>query len=676
VISAVLVAGPAGAVVPDDNGKIAFGHNGRLWAIDGDGADAVPLISEQSAASYDWPAWAPDGTRLAVGRFDLGRTDIWTVSADGSGVNVTGLHGTDNLEPSWSPDGSRVAFVSRSSPSARADIWRMAPDGSQLVNLANSPTIEESGPDWSPDGTKIAFGASMTSGTSVLRPDVWVMNADGSSPINLTNSPGTVDRTPAWSPDGSRIAFSRDSSIWVMNSDGANPIRLSPVGQVEGDPAWSPDGRQIAFIEFGIGGGEADSNALAVMNADGSNRRRLFTSAPGEATGEFHNSSPSWQPLPGVHRVGLVDPDQGKWYLREQGTVRSFYYGNPGDVPFLGDWDCDGEDTPGLYRQLDGFVYLRNSNTQGIADVRFFFGNPDDIPLAGDFDGDGCDTVSVYRPSEGRVYIHNRLGSQGQSLGPAQLSYYFGNPGDKPYTGDFNGNGVDTVGLHRESTGLVYFRNSHTQGFADASFFFGNPGDRFVAGDWTQDGIDTPGLFRPADTKFFFRNTNTQGNADAALVWGESDWLPVAGNFSLTGLSPAAVDVSVFFSSPGFVDCAAVVAATRRVEPPAVLAGAMKELLAGPRSAEMAAGLSSWFSSATAGMMNWATISGGVARVDFMDFSTIIFGASSSCGSAALLAGLDGTATQFPTVNRAVYSFNGNVAAFYNWLQLSPPPGF
>ncbi|MCB1247551.1 MAG: hypothetical protein KDB69_09820, partial [Acidimicrobiia bacterium] len=41
-----------------------------------------------------------------------------------------------------------------------------------------------------------------------------------------------------------------------------------------------------------------------------------------------------------------------------------FYFGNPGDLPFMGDWDGDGEATPGLYRQSDGFVYVRDTNTQ------------------------------------------------------------------------------------------------------------------------------------------------------------------------------------------------------------------------------------------------------------------------------------------------------------------------
>ncbi len=233
-------------------------------------------------------------------------------------------------------------------------------------------------------------------------------------------------------------------------------------------------------------------------------------------------------------QVGLVDPATGMWSLRgESGAVTSFFYGNPGDKPFMGDWDGDGVDTPGLYRQSDGFVYLRNSNTQGVADIRFFFGNPGDLPLAGDFDGDGYDTVSIYRPSEARIYVINELGANDGGLGEADFSYIFGNPGDKPFVGDFNGDGSDTIGLHRETTGFVYFRQSNTQGIADAEFFFGNPDDRLVAGDWgVVDGVDTPAVFRPSDSAFYFRYTNTQGNADGSFVFGESDHLPVAGKWN------------------------------------------------------------------------------------------------------------------------------------------------
>ena len=235
--------------------------------------------------------------------------------------------------------------------------------------------------------------------------------------------------------------------------------------------------------------------------------------------------------VPGEDLVGLVDPETGVWSLRgAAGGVTTFFYGDPGDVPFVGDWDGDGIDTPGLYRQSDGFVYLRNSNTQGIADIRFFFGNPGDIPMAGDFDNDGFDTVGIYRPSETTFYVINELGANNGGLGPADFSFIFGNPEDKPFVGDFNNDGIDTIGLHRESTGIVYFRQTNTTGIADAEFFYGDPDDRFVAGDWViVDGIDTPGVFRPSNATFFLRDANTQGVGDVSFPFGDSNDLPIAG---------------------------------------------------------------------------------------------------------------------------------------------------
>jgi hypothetical protein len=232
------------------------------------------------------------------------------------------------------------------------------------------------------------------------------------------------------------------------------------------------------------------------------------------------------------HTVGLVDPGLGLWRLRGvAGGEVGFYFGNPGDVAVVGDWDCDGVETPGMYRRSDGFVYLRNSNTQGVADIRFFFGNPGDVPVVGDFNGDGCDTVSIYRPGESRVFVINRLGDDDGGLGAAEVVYVFGNPGDQPFVGDFDGDGVETVGLHRASTGLVYFRNSHTQGVADHEFIFGDPGDRLIAGDWTGDGIDTVGVFRPGNQRVYLRFSNSAGVADVEFLWGEPNSLPVAGHF-------------------------------------------------------------------------------------------------------------------------------------------------
>lgn len=235
-----------------------------------------------------------------------------------------------------------------------------------------------------------------------------------------------------------------------------------------------------------------------------------------------------------THMTALVDPTQGRWRLFDidGSMVADYYFGNPGDTPILGDWNCDGRETPGMYRPSDGFVYLRNEHAAGNADIRFFFGNPGDVPIAGDFDGDGCDTVSIYRPSNQTFHIINELGADDAGLGAAEAVYVFGDPGDTPFVGDCDGDGIETAGLHRASTGLVYFRNSHTQGNADAQFIYGDPDDRVIAGDWNGDGVFSPALFRPSTTTMYFRFANTQGVADTQFVVpdAEPSWIPVGGS--------------------------------------------------------------------------------------------------------------------------------------------------
>ena len=141
---------------------------------------------------------------------------------------------------------------------------------------------------------------------------------------------------------------------------------------------------------------------------------------------------------------------------------------------------------------------------------------------------------------------------------------------------------------------------------------------------------------------------------------------------SSTTTAQVAIEVFLLPATTG-TDCGEVVAVPREAPDSGVLRSAMAQLLAGPTEAELGAGLRSWFSAETAGMLNDVSIRQGVAHVDFDDFSGLLPNASTSCGSTSLLAQLDHTAQQFDTVDRAVYSFNGSTATFYEWLQLAPP---
>ena len=134
--------------------------------------------------------------------------------------------------------------------------------------------------------------------------------------------------------------------------------------------------------------------------------------------------------------------------------------------------------------------------------------------------------------------------------------------------------------------------------------------------------------------------------------------------------APATMVVKVYFHSNG-----ELTAVTRRVPRTSKVAtAALTQLLAGPTAAERADGISSWFSSRTAGMLRSVQVADGVGYADFADLRGVIPIASTSAGSAALLAELDATLKQFSTVRRTVYSLDGDVATFYGWLQLAPAP--
>jgi hypothetical protein len=108
----------------------------------------------------------------------------------------------------------------------------------------------------------------------------------------------------------------------------------------------------------------------------------------------------------------------------------------------------------------------------------------------------------------------------------------------------------------------------------------------------------------------------------------------------------------------------------RRVDRAPDVALALQNLLAGPDAAERAAGIESWFSDATRGALVSATVDrAGRATIDFANLRSMIPNASSSAGSAALLAELNGTVFEFAEVRSIEYRMDGSCDAFWEWLQ-------
>ncbi len=241
--------------VSPDGTKILFVSDrtglAELYVMNLDGT-GLKNLTDNTARETN-PAWSPDGRHIVFGveTVPLRESDIWVMDVDsGKRVKLTKAPGY-HTGPVFSPDGSRIAFASNRGSGFvyNFDIWVMNANGSKAERLTDYEEYDAD-PTWSPDGKRIAFTRAMPE----RKFDILVVNADGTNPINLTNSPQSDEGGAAWSPDGRRIAFSANrgsqtsnSTLWVMNADGSNPRMVTTAVGHNTTPVWTPDGRRLVF---------------------------------------------------------------------------------------------------------------------------------------------------------------------------------------------------------------------------------------------------------------------------------------------------------------------------------------------------------------------------------------------------------------------------------------------
>jgi Tol biopolymer transport system component len=160
----------------------------NLWIADG--VDARPRMLTNEIGIQGQAAWSYDGRRLAfVTGTGYGTYEIWVLDLEtGARTRLTENH-SHEFFPAWSPDGTRVAFSSDAS--GDYEVWSMNVDGTNQTQLTHSPGID-SRPSWSPDGDAIAF-TSRRGG----KLGVWVMNTDGTEPRTLIELEGEAC-DPLW----------------------------------------------------------------------------------------------------------------------------------------------------------------------------------------------------------------------------------------------------------------------------------------------------------------------------------------------------------------------------------------------------------------------------------------------------------------------------------------------
>ena len=175
---------------------------------------------------------------------------------------------------------------------------------------------------------------------------------------------------------------------------------------------------------------------------------------------------------------------------------------------------------------------------------------PSRTPHGGDWDGNGVGTIGLYFRQTGTFALRN-------TNTPGAADFFFGygpaNPGWIALTGDWDGNGTRTPGLFDPATSTFFLRNSNSPGGANLVFGFGAPGNGWtpLSGDWDGDGDDTIGLYDPVTGAFFLKNSNVGGGADLVFTYGPTGAgvVPLVGDWDGNGSTTVGIYLS---SSAGF----------------------------------------------------------------------------------------------------------------------------
>ncbi|MEJ2703261.1 MAG: S9 family peptidase [Sedimentisphaerales bacterium] len=281
------------------------------------------------------PQVSPDGKWIVFVRrvtdfeANKGRTDLWLVGMDGTGLRQFTTNPEADSNPCWAPDGKSIWFISGRSGSSQ--VWRIRMDGGEAEQVTYEP-LDVGNLIVSPDGKRIAFTMDVfpdrdTPGQTkerldqiekrkatgriydhvfVRHWDVWadgrrshlfVMPVPGGEAVDVMR--GMDADTPSkpfggpeeitFTPDGESVIFttrnagatepwSTNFDLYLTPGDGAEP----PKNLTEKNKAWdtnpvfSPDGKTLAYLAMARPGYESDRFRIVLRRWPGV-RDRILT---------------------------------------------------------------------------------------------------------------------------------------------------------------------------------------------------------------------------------------------------------------------------------------------------------------------------------------------------------------------------------------------------------------
>lgn len=217
------------------------------------------------------PAWSPDGSRLAFEAIERGLTDIFVCAPDGSDrVNVTQTPDAWETSPALL-DANRVVFLEGPD---RTDLWLLEITSGLKTRLTSASRFHGR-PVVSSDGELIA----LTAADKLAGPGDILLIEVATGAIRRLTKAIALYSNPAFSPNGQDIAFCFDGceiggatrGVAILNISDGELRLLSDDGYPSGALSFAPDGKRIAYTSANV----YHTTWVNLVNADGSGDERL-----------------------------------------------------------------------------------------------------------------------------------------------------------------------------------------------------------------------------------------------------------------------------------------------------------------------------------------------------------------------------------------------------------------